>query len=374
MQDSIATKPIRDLPAEPVVTSPLHTDEELIVAQPYKAVAEETVVKETRRQQTIVNVRAVKSRHEVPQYLAYPYAGAPLDARTFKPITIQKADSEASADRSVPVAANDSTAIADSIAPGPIEGEVKEGIVLINPLSKFTDGVKDNGRSSFWDGGMSWVYLALAVMFCVTALKFKGSTRYLRALVSDLTETRVRHNAFDDTVKETSLMILLNLSWVLCTGILLWTLLKFDFAGQAAADSINLRVGEPEGVWICTGMVGLYLGGMMLAYLIVGNVFSDSKLTRLWIKGASASTGLQAFLMFPLALLALTYVKWAGAVLIVGASVFVLGKIVFLYKGFRIFFTQISSWMLFLYYLCSLEVIPIILTYLATLWICTSWL
>ena len=159
---------------------------------------------------------------------------------------------------------------------------------------------------------------------------------------------------------------------MLCTGILHWTLLKFDFAGQAAADSINLRVGEPEGVWICTGMVGLYLGGMMLAYLIVGNVFSDSKLTRLWIKGASASTGLQAFLMFPLALLALTYVKWAGAVLIVGASVFVLGKIVFLYKGFRIFFTQISSGMLFLYYLCSLEVIPIILTYLATLWICTS--
>ncbi|MDE5870106.1 MAG: DUF4271 domain-containing protein, partial [Muribaculaceae bacterium] len=62
---------------------------------------------------------------------------------------------------------------------------------------------------------------------------------------------------------------------------------------------------------------------------------------------------------------------WTVGLLEIAAGVFILGKIMFIYKGFRIFFNQISSWMLFLYYLCSVEIVPLILTYFATLQLCS---
>ena len=95
----------------------------------------------------------------------------------------------------------------------------------------------------------------------------------------------------------------------------------------------------------------------------MGNVFSDRRHTQLWLKGASASIALESFVLFPVALLVLVYPQWSHALLITGGSAFLVGKIVFLYKGFRIFFAEISSWLLFLYYLCSLEIVPLILTY-----------
>lgn len=103
----------------------------------------------------------------------------------------------------------------------------------------------------------------------------------------------------------------------------------------------------------------------------MGNVFSDRQLTRLWVKGATALMGLQSFMFFPLALLSLCYAEWGGIILILAGIVFVFGKIQFIYKGFRIFFNQMSSWLLFLYYLCSLEIVPLILAYLAALQICS---
>lgn len=113
-----------------------------------------------------------------------------------------------------------------------------------------------------------------------------------------------------------------------------------------------------------------YVIFMLLAYEITGNVFSDRNMTRLWVKGASALMGLQVFLFFPFALLSLCYPEWNRIILILAGIVFIIGKIQFIYKGFRIFFNQISSWLLFLYYLCSLEIVPLILVYFGTVALC----
>ena len=94
----------------------------------------------------------------------------------------------------------------------------------------------------------------------------------------------------------------------------------------------------------------------------------------MWVRGAAATNGAEAFLLFPFALLALTQPEWNPGVLILAGIVFILGKFLFIFKGFRIFFNQFSSWLLFLYYLCSLEIIPLLLTYGLTLTLCSMWL
>ena len=389
MQDSIATRQVTTQPITPAETQ--LPDEGVAEASYISAngengeVAETGVATDNRKNKdnshswkNVQAKEAVNATHEIPQYLLYPYTGKSwkltpkheVPQTLLFPYTGRPGKLTGSvAGKETEIAAADS--VAQDSVPVRAAGEIKGGIILIDPASAYRSPKESEPGTAKFDG-MSWIYLVLAVLFCITGIKFKGSSRYLKAVVSDLTDTRVRHNAFDDTVKETSLLILLNLLWTACAGILLWTTVKLT-THFTAADSISLTTNAAKGIGICIGVVSIYTSLLYLAYLIVGNVFSDRKLTRLWIKGAAASTGLQTFLMFPLALLALSYPASSATVLIIAAIVFVIGKIVFLYKGFRIFFTQISSWMLFLYYLCSLEIVPLVLTYVAAVCACTAW-
>ncbi len=70
-------------------------------------------------------------------------------------------------------------------------------------------------------GASSWVTGGLLLLFCVVALRFRNNYRYMVGLLRDLTEVRERHNMFDDTVRETSLLVLLNLLQAGCAGVVL---------------------------------------------------------------------------------------------------------------------------------------------------------
>ncbi|MDE7402784.1 MAG: DUF4271 domain-containing protein [Muribaculaceae bacterium] len=256
----------------------------------------------------------------------------------------------------------------DSLA-GRIPGETRKGLVLVDPAARFRKDESQAEIAATPAFGLSWIYLGLAILFCVTALKFRGNKRYMQTLLKDLTDTRARHNAFDETVRETSLLVLLNITWAACAGVLLWIGVR---RSVGAFDSLPIADIFP-GACICAIIAGLYLGIMLIGYKVVGWVFSDKENTNLWVKGAAAATGLETILLFPLTLVALTKPEWQGVILIISVCVFIIGKIAFIYQGFRIFFTQITSWLLFLYYLCSLEIIPLIIVWIAARVSCGLW-
>ncbi len=210
----------------------------------------------------------------------------------------------------------------------------------------------------------SWVMTGLILLFVIICLRVKSSTRYLQALVRDLTEVRERHNAFDETVRETSLLVMLNIFWSCCAGVLLYSLLAYTGTPHTG-DSIKGLAPEGLSTLICIGIALGYTLIMSAAYWLVGNVFSDALHSRMWVKGFAAAQGLSVAVMFPLALGEMCYPECTEGILIGGGIAFLLSKLIFIVKGFRIFFTQISSWVLFLYYLCSLEIVPLVLTYLA---------
>lgn len=243
----------------------------------------------------------------------------------------------------------------DSIA----AGEDKAGLVFGNPV------VTELAPAAPSDD-MSWIYVGLAAIFCMVGFCMHNSPRYWQAVASDLTATRERANVFDETVRETTFLVLLNLMWVASAGVLLWTAVRW------------LNPGIPGnvagGVGICMGMSLLYNSAMLLAYFVSGSVFTDGRHASMWVRGAAAAAALETVLLFPLALLALVRPEWAQILLLTAVCVFILGKIMFIFKGIRIFFNHSSSWLLFLYYLCSLEIVPLILTYVLTLQICVNWL
>ncbi len=207
--------------------------------------------------------------------------------------------------------------------------------------------------------GSSLVTGGLLALFCIVAIKFRNNGRYFVTLLRDLTVVRLRQNVFDDTVRETSFLVVLNLLETACAGVLLsWGLLP--------------GAPTPLQTGVCVAVCGAYALGMWLAYAVVGNVFSDAPHTRMWVRGYGASQGLLGLLLLPLALLCICYPEEARLSALIGLGCFILAKLVFVWKGFRIFFTQISSWVLFLYYLCSLEVVPLLITAAAAVGLCSN--
>ena len=231
------------------------------------------------------------------------------------------------------------------------------GIVLTPPEKEPPAPVRQSNDS------VSFILCGLFILFLIIALRFRNNVKYALKVFQDLIEVRTRQNVFDDTVNETSLIVLLNGLWCACAGIIGFCVFEFFY---------------PSGILWHHRVIGM-LWGMAIAfvyelfmwgaYAAVGWVFSDRTHSAMWVKGFSASQALMAPALFVTALIGICRPDTALQVGMVSAFVFILSKLVFIWKGYRIFFNQFSSWVLFLCYLCSLEIVPLILCYRCALFL-----
>ncbi|MCH5227383.1 MAG: DUF4271 domain-containing protein [Muribaculaceae bacterium] len=241
----------------------------------------------------------------------------------------------------------------DSIVAGDtLQAEPVYGLILEPPASPAVAPPREGGSE-----GVSYILGGLFILFLIIALRFRNNFKYVFTMFRNLVETRTRQNVFNDTVRETSLIVLLNILWCACAGIIGFCVFQYF---------------HPDMVPWQHRAVGMLLGmGIAVAYTLclwwsftwVGWVFSDRIHAELWVKGFSASQALMAPAFFLTALIGISNPESVPNVGIVSGIVFILVKIVFIWKGYRIFFNQISSWVLFLCYLCSLEIVPLILSY-----------
>ena len=243
----------------------------------------------------------------------------------------------------------DSLASQDSVY---VEPEPVYGVVLTPPEPIPPAEAREEGTL-----GVSFILTGLFIIFLIISLRFRNNIKYAVAMFHNLVETRTRQNVFDDTVRETSLIVLLNILWCSCMGII----------GFCVYQTIN---GDPLpmtyrsiGMLVGMAIAVVYTLFMWMMYASVGWVFSDREHSVLWVKGFFASQAMMSPAFFITALLGICRPDTAILVGIVSAIVFILAKLVFIWKGYRIFFNQFSSWVLFLCYLCSLEIVPLILCY-----------
>ena len=244
----------------------------------------------------------------------------------------------------ITVSANDSI---DSIA-----SASTYGIMLSPPGYNENQTYRNSGNQ-----GVSFILGSLFILFLIIALRFRNNMKYVVSMFRNLVETRMRQNVFNDTVRETSLMVMLNLLWCASAGII----------GFCVFYSFNPGLLEwhdrAQGMLIAMAIAVVYVLFLWGGYWSVGSVFSDSTHARIWVKGFSASQALMALPFFGLALLSVCTPWLTLEAAWVSAGVFIICKLIFIWKGYRIFFSQFSSWVLFLCYLCSLEIVPLILCY-----------
>ena len=206
--------------------------------------------------------------------------------------------------------------------------------------------------------GVSFILCGVFLLFFIIALRFRNNFKYVVTMLRNVVETRTRQNVFDDTVRETSLIVLLNIMWCACAGIIGFCFFRYVSplpSGIPHADSIGMLWGMAVAV--------VYTLFMWWMYAAVGWVFSDKSHSAMWVKGFTASQALMTPAFFLTALVGICQPATGLGVGVTAAVVFIFGKLIFIWKGYKIFFNQFSSWVLFLCYLCSLEIVPLILCY-----------
>lgn len=217
-------------------------------------------------------------------------------------------------------------------------------------------GIEGTGRwqSTGTDSGLLTI---LTAIFVALALNFRHCPRIFANFSGELLSVRRRANVFDEhTTNESRVLLLLIVQYVACLGILLYAL-----AGQRHAHVDSGHIFRTTAMLM--GLAGAYYCFELCAYNVVGYVFGTADGRRQWVRGFNASQSLAGLALMIPALLTIFYPDAARPTLIVAGCIYFLARLIFITKGFRIFFTRIASLVYFILYLCTLEIIPVIIVY-----------
>ena len=98
-------------------------------------------------------------------------------------------------------------------------------------------------------------------------------------------------------------------------------------------------------------------------YTGIGRLFTDATHTRKWI---DSFVSINSLIGIPLALsiLAMTFIPPLEKIMFVTAAlIYLISRILFIYKGFKIFYRNILDLFYFIVYLCALEITPLFWVY-----------
>lgn len=190
------------------------------------------------------------------------------------------------------------------------------------------------------------------------ALNMRHIRRLFHALPQDLWSLRRRENAFDErTANETRSNFLLITQLCVFSAVLflLWlaphgNTASFGFIGHGAP--LSSVIG-----WLTAATASYYLF-QLAAIGIVGYSFTDSLRNSQWRRGLNASSVLLAQLITIPMLVALFYPALTGAMLVICAVSYVGTRLIFIAKGFRIFYHGPLSLIYFFLYIGALEILP----------------
>lgn len=220
------------------------------------------------------------------------------------------------------------------------------------------------GHSLIHDTGAMSLLLA-ALFFLVVS--YRTGYKYLEGLAHNMFSVRRRESLFEDyTVKETQ--ILSALIGLTCTleGLLMYqavTLWHPLLSGR-------LEQAMPWFVLLFAGIALSFYLLQLVLFNVLGFIFSDKESTRVWLDGFKASQSLLGLLLFPVVVVSLTQPSLCKIMLISATILYICTRIIFICKGFRIFYSNLLSFVYFILYLCSVEIVPLIAIYGVTISLC----
>jgi len=235
---------------------------------------------------------------------------------------------------------------------------------VVVPRETYLAGIAPEERT-VTVGSDSGVLAIISVVSILILLCFKQCRRIFSSIGDDLWGLRRRANTFDEhTSGESRVIMLMLVQWAVYCGLLLYSAMALR---MSLAPS---RAFYDAGVLIL--LMAAYLLAQYAAYATLGYTFAPGIGLRQLLKGFTASQAVTGFLLIVPALVAIFYAAAAPAMVITGAILYVLSRIVFICKGFRIFHQNFSSSLYFILYLCTLEIVPVILIFKSAIFLVSN--
>lgn len=197
--------------------------------------------------------------------------------------------------------------------------------------------------------GDNSIVIGILVLITILLMLFtRGVRRTLKSYRGELWSLRRRPNVFD-----TEIGVSVPVAFVLALTFIVFT---------ATDLYIGLNQARPLVLTDYFSMLALIAGYYLfkiVAYAMVGYAFAVPPGGRQWLMGfnaAMAYTGLALIIPTFVALYVPAVAQWIVPYCIIA---WLIGQIIFICKGFRIFYHDFGSIFYFFLYLCTLEIIPL---------------
>jgi hypothetical protein len=211
----------------------------------------------------------------------------------------------------------------------------------------------------------------IVLLFLLLAIGYKHISHLLSASFSELWTIRHRANVFDEPLGGTApLRILLAVQFIIYGGLSLYIgASAAEYTYQIAPATFywpSQLIPVPEHTFthasIFIGAIAIYYVFQLVVYNALGYAFSTPELRSQLIRGFNASQAILGMALIIPTLIMIFYPASTPIMLTIVAALYLLARIVFISKGFRIFYHKIGDLLYFILYLCTLEIIPIILS------------
>ncbi len=235
------------------------------------------------------------------------------------------------------------------------------------PVLEVSDAgnARTHNSSPLHDTG-SMIMFLLSCLFLITS--YRLGNVYISNLMHNMFSTKGKDDLYaDHTMSDTRIIVALMINTCLMEGLLL-------FYGLAWIDpqlTLALQRSVFLHVFVLVMAAGLFITLQLFLYRLIGFTFSDDRLTELWVGGFLASQAMLGLLLFPIVVLALVFPTTIKLMLTLSIILYILARIVFIWKGFRIFFNNLSSSIYFILYLCAVEIVPPLLALAGTVYVCS---
>lgn len=202
------------------------------------------------------------------------------------------------------------------------------------------------------------------ILFLILSITFKHSRKLFGSLWSDLWNVRRRQRQYTKrTPAEARMVTTFYIQLIIFLALL--TQCHFRLLWDQGSD---ISWSFPRTITYSLMWLAYYVFSLS-TYRIVGYTFGQPITTSLWLRGFNAA---QIFAGFGLAIpaaIAVFYPDSAGHAVIIGATIWFIARVIFIIKGFRIFYSGFSSFLDFFLYLCALEITPLFILYSVALYI-----
>ena len=208
--------------------------------------------------------------------------------------------------------------------------------------------------------------LLLLMGLLSVALSYHTGYKYIENFFHHMFSTRRRENLFEDhTVNETKILAALIANTCIIEGFLIYFAVQLLRPAMAASlhDNVFMHVGV-----YCVLALGFY-AAQWLVYKVLGYTFSDKVGSKLWLDGFKATQAFLGLVLLPVLVLLMLYPSHGKLLLTIAIALYSIARLIFIYKGFRIFYGNLTSIVYFILYLCAVEIVPLVILTSVTFWI-----